>query len=411
MDIFIFTSSPGEISGWVSPLVKKLKKEKPESRIIVLIPPCPYASGKEVEVCKNIPEIDKVFGAKASLKFLFLGKLPFDIYPLSKGVILHLGGDLFYSVLLSKRLGWPAFAYTHKFVAWEKHFRKFMVIDEKVKTQLVSKGIAKEKIAVVGNLMLDGVEPQFSQEEDFKLWGLEATKPVLSLMPGSRPFQVKYMSPLFLKVAELVKEEIPKVQILFSKSAFVPPEYYIKMIEKRRQEEAFEGIKGNFQEEEGKLKIITEKGIEILFLEAPYDIMQVSDLVLTVPGTNTAEAAFLGISMVVVAPLNKPEVIPLYGFWGYVGRIPFIGRFLKKWVIKKFDKQVKFVAHPNKRKRKEIVPEIRGIVKAKEIAEKVVELLKNPSLREKMSEELHFIMGERGAAERIVALLFDEWNK
>jgi lipid-A-disaccharide synthase len=399
--IFIFTSSPGEISGWVKPLVKKLKEREPGIRLIVLLPPCQYASGKEEEVCKQIPEIDMVLGPKKALGFLFLGRAPKNLYPLSKGAILHLGSDLFYSVLLSKKLGWPAFAYTHKFVAWKRYFKKFMVIDEKTKKYLLSKGVKEEQVGVVGNLMLDAVQPQFSREEARNLWKLDPQEPVIGLMPGSRPAHVRYISPFFLKAAELIREEIPSAQFLMSKSPFVSQSLYAQSL---REDEGrvIEGTKGKFKKD----KIITEKGLEVSFISGmPYDIMKVCDLILTIPGTNTAEAAFLGTPMVVAAPLHKPDLVPLYGFWGQVGRIPLLGKPLKRLVIRKFNKQIRFVAHPNKRVKREIAPEVRGIIRAGDVAEKAISLLKEPQALKKMSAELKAVMGQPGASDKIVALL------
>ncbi len=414
MDIFILSSSPGEISAWVKPLVKRLKEREPEARIIILLPPCPYASGKEEEVVKQIPEVSLVLGPKSALRFLFLGKAPENLYPLSKGVILHLGSDLFYSFLLSRKLAWPAFAYTHKFVAWKRYFKKFMVIDEKTKKYLLTRGIAEEQVAVVGNLMLDGVRPRFSREEFRNLWKIGSQKPVISLMPGSRPDHVKYMAPFFLRVAELIREEIPSAQFLMSKSPFTSRELYSRSL-REGSGRVIEGTRGTISlppfpsqaraEREGG-KIVTGEGLEAFLIPGlPHDVMQVSDLILTIPGTNTAEAAFLGTPMIVVVALNKPELVPLYGFWGQVGRVPFLGRLLKRLVIRKFDRQVRFTSHPNKRVKREIVPEIRGVVRADDVARRAVSLLREPPVLKNMSAELKTVMGQPGAADKIIDLL------
>jgi lipid-A-disaccharide synthase len=72
-----------------------------------------------------------------------------------------------------------------------------------------------------------------------------------------------------------------------------------------------------------------------------YDIMQASDLAITIPGSNTAEMAGLGLPMVVALPLNKPESLPLEGIPGLIGRIPVFGPSLKRAAVLKAAARVK----------------------------------------------------------------------
>jgi len=68
MDIVIVTNSPGEIAGWVMPVVKEIVQS---DRIIIFIPYCQYASGSEKKIVASIPGVNYVFGPQEHLKFLF----------------------------------------------------------------------------------------------------------------------------------------------------------------------------------------------------------------------------------------------------------------------------------------------------------------------------------------------------
>ncbi len=53
MEIFIPADSPGELAGWVRPLVDKLKEKAPQIKINLMITPYQYASGMEIEVTRQ----------------------------------------------------------------------------------------------------------------------------------------------------------------------------------------------------------------------------------------------------------------------------------------------------------------------------------------------------------------------
>ncbi|GAH80161.1 unnamed protein product, partial [marine sediment metagenome] len=149
--VFIVTNSPGELIGWVRPVVRSLKKKAPGIEIVVVITPCQYASGMEREVAKGFPEVDLIVGPNEYLKYVFLGIRPSQFGSADWGVVLFLGGDPFHAFLLSRRLGFPAVAYTQK-LRWKKYFEKFMVLNERIKEKFIAKGAEPEKVVVVGDL-------------------------------------------------------------------------------------------------------------------------------------------------------------------------------------------------------------------------------------------------------------------
>ena len=126
-----------------------------------------------------------------------------------------------------------------------------------------------------------------------------------------------------------------------------------------------------------------------------------SEIVVTIPGTNTAKIAARGIPMVVVFPLNHPEVIPLEGIADLFGKIPVMGKAFKKALAHIVNRKTKFFALPNQKADREIAPEIRGNIDPLSVALKVLLLLNDKEKRKKMSIELMNAMGKPGAARKI----------
>ena len=406
MHIFIMANSPGELAGWVRPTVEKLKEKQKKVIIIVVIPPCQYASGMEREVVENFPEVDLVVGPSQYLKYLFLGIRPSSFRGVKRGVVVFLGGDPFHAVVLSKRLGLPAVAYMQK-LRWKRYFKKFMVLDQAAREKFMAKRAEENKVFVVGDLTVDGIKLGMSREEVCSRWGLNSGNFIISILPGSRPEMVRYMTPFFLRAAELIKKELPKTQFLLALSPFVPKEELVSLDESEVSK-VFQGAKIKLKKENEKWKLITESDLEVLVVEGrQYEALNVAHLIITIPGTHTLEAAYLGIPMLVAVPLNKPEAIPLDGLAGLVGGVPLFGSSIKRWVVKWCAKRIKFTAIPNIRAGREIIPEIRGVIEAEDVAKEAIKLLRDPNDLARMRKELREIAGEKGAADKVANIILE----
>jgi len=135
--------------------------------------------------------------------------------------------------------------------------------------------------------------------------------------------------------------------------------------------------------------------------------MSISHLALTVPGTNNMQLALFGVPMVVILPLNRAELIPLDGIAGLISpKIPPVG-LVKRKILLRLSRKIRFVALPNIRAGKEIVPEIRGIIKPEEVAEKAVELLSHPDKLKEISCQLKELTRERGAKDKVVDVILE----
>jgi len=384
------TNSPGEVMGWVKPAAEKLKEKQKETIITVVIPPCQYASGMEEKVVRKLAAVDYVVNPSQYLKYLFLDSKPSSFHQAKKGVIVFLGGDPFHALLLSKRLKLPAVAYIQS-LRWKRYFKRFMVLNETVRERFIAQGAKEEKVAVVGDLAKDGIKLSMSARETFNYWGLDSKHFIISLLPGSRPEEIRYMTPFFLKVAELIKKEFPSSQFLLILSPFISRKE-LNTVNEESLSKTFSVVGAKLKKEGSQWKLITKSGLKALVIEEKrYEAINISHLIITIPGTNTLESTYLGTPMVVAIPLNKPEAIPLDGLAGLVGGLPIIGSLIKRQMVKQYSKRIKFTAIPNIRADREIVPEIRGIIEPADVAKEVIELLRSPERLNEMKKELRKI--------------------
>jgi len=409
--VFIVTNSPGELVGWVRPVVRSLKKKASKIKIVVIITPCQYASGMEKEIAKSFPEVDYVMSKGEYFKYLFFGLRPPQLYlnASCKGVVLFLGGDPIYALLLSKRLGFPAMAYTHK-LRYKRCFKRFMVLDDKVRKRFIEEGVRPEKVVVVGDLVGDAVQPLISKKDLSQLLHISPDSLCVSIFPGSRPQIVRYMTPFFLKVCELIKEEFPKIQFFLVLSPFVAKEELANLTEEKLSK-VFPVKRVKLKKEENRWKLITESGLRVLVIEENrHKVMSMSTIAITIPGTNTRELSFLGVPMVVAVPLNKPEAIPLDGLAGLVGNVPLVGTSIKRWIVRRYSKNVKFTAAPNRYAGKEIVPEVRGVIQAEDVAKEAIALLKDRSSLHRISTQLKELFSSHNSADKLAETILSDKN-
>ena len=426
LDIIITANSPGEVSTWLTPAIRALRERLPDSEFTVFIPPCPFASGREEAIAAALPGVKRTFNRRQLLSFILTGKgLPgFDPGP--RGIVLFLGGDLAYAALLARRLGDPAFAYTEGRVQWLHQFTGFLLPHDQARTKAIKSGAPGDKLYVVGDLMLDAIEMQWPKSDFYEILRLDENRPVIALLPGSRPQEFKHVLPMLLRSAEIISRDLRAVQFVVGVSPFITEGLLKETLS--NPGDALEGTGGELMEvaPSGALAdldhgmaasrtaskpshlghvwyIRTLAGLELPAVQGwQYDVMGIASLAITIPGSNTAEMAGLGLPMLVVTPLNKPEAIPLEGIPGLVGGVPLVGTLIKRRAVLATAKRVKYTSLPNRRAQSEIVPELKGELHPEDVAIAVGNLMRNPDKLRTMSKQLKEVMGKPGAA-RIMA--------
>lgn len=326
--LFILSNSPGEISVWVRPMVAHLMKQDVKFDISLCLTPCQYASGSELSVAAQIPGINRVFRPKETFQLLLKG---FGA-AIKNGSVLYLGGDPNYARLLGWRLRIPAFAYTQHNGFPTFGFKQIFY---------------KQKD---GDLMAARVL-NFSAQRDTILekYNLPDSE-FLLLFPGSRPQHFENFIEFLSGTFETLRKIRPDIKLIVSLSPFITDKILAKYQSFLSKMDAYV-IRGN--------------SLELLSL---------SKLLVTIPGSNTAEAMYMKTPMLIMIPLHKPKYIILDGLAGLIGNIPIIGTLLKRLIIIIMKKKYDYFSLPNTRFKRKLVPELIGAFTQDELQTEILTL-------------------------------------
>jgi lipid-A-disaccharide synthase len=213
----------------------------------------------------------------------------------------------------------------------------------------------------VGHPLLDIVKPTLPQEVAFQQFGLDPKRRTIGLLPGSRKHEVEKLLPPLLASAHLLQKEIPRLQFIIPLAPGI-------------SRATLSPWTGNIS-------------IPLKVVEGwTYDVMNLSELLITASGTATLEGAILGKPMVIVYKVSLPS----YWIGKRLVRVDHIGL-------------VNLVAG------REIVPElIQKDVNPQRIAEEALRILKDPILRQRITESMAAVrqnLGEPGAAQRAARIV------
>src|SRR5881409_3470693 len=186
-------------------------------------------------------------------------------------------------------------------------------------------------------------------------FGVPADAPIVGLMPGSRPQEIRAHLPVMLETARALREARPGLWFLLP----VPTEYLARLVE----------------------PLVNSSDLQVRVVPEIYDAMAASDVLVAATGTATLEAAVLGIPMVAVYHL------------------PWLS-----WKIAKRIASVPYAALPNILAGREIVPELlQDQMRSDVIAHTVQMLLTDAPRRAAMRTALREVaadLGPPGAAAR-----------
>jgi lipid-A-disaccharide synthase len=213
----------------------------------------------------------------------------------------------------------------------------------------------------VGHPLLDIVKPTLPKEKAYQQFGLNPKQRTIGLLPGSRSHEVERLLPPLLASAHLLQKEIPDLQFVIPLAPGLP-----KTILSSRMKNISVPVK-------------VVEGFT-------YDVMNLSDLLITASGTATLEGAILGKPMIIIYKVSFPS------YW--------IGRALIR---------VDHIGLVNLVAEKEIAPElIQKDVHPQRIADEALRILRDPILSRKMSESMGEVcqkLGKPGAAQRAARIV------
>ncbi len=153
-------------------------------------------------------------------------------------------------------------------------------------------------VTFVGHPLIDIAVPQRSREMTCRAAGLDPSKPVVALLPGSRPNELRLLTPVLVEAARRLSSSLPGVQFLVARAPSLDDELFA----------ALEGLR--------------TEGISLgVVPDAADDVLAAADVVVTASGTATVQTALHGRPMVIVyrvSPLTyaigkRVVTLPHYG--------------------------------------------------------------------------------------------------
>jgi hypothetical protein len=391
-ELIVTVNAPGEVAGWLLPLAQHLKSSDPTVRIRAVLTPCPFAGGREREILSAHPALDEVVELRPFLFRLLRGR-----HRPRKTLVLHLGGDRVYSLLIAKLLGAPAWVYgTSR--RWSRWYQRCLVPNARTVEKLTNAGVPPGRIATVGEMVVDSVPENLDGPGVLRALGIDPDRnEVVSLMAGSRPYEVDFMLPFYADLIDDLAARRPSVRCLLPFSEFVDPGLLDRAMSRA-------GIR---TERDGDLLRVRTRGGAIAHIvgDERYAAMAASQVVVTLPGTNTLQLAVLGAPMLVVVPLNQVENAVVEGPVNWLSTRWRPTRALKRYLLLRVNERLRFIALPNILAGREVVPELRAVLQPADVARHVISWLDDRDGRLAMSRQLRELAAPRGAAARMAAEL------
>jgi lipid A disaccharide synthetase len=369
----------------------------PTSLQLVLVP-CPNATGSEHRVAAAMGLFERIIPA-ASFWWLLLRPRRYGPWP-RRGVVVFLGGDQFWTVLLSARLGYRHITYAEWVARWPRWNDSIAAMGPAAADRLG--GRWRHRCQVVGDLMADLSE---SARDEQPLppgdW--------LALMPGSKRAKLQVGMPFLLETADRLAAIRPTCRFLLPVApttsvqellAYAGPENPIAS--------AYSAGEPQLQQSEQGLVFITSSGTRILLIEQQpaHGVLSQCRLALTTVGANTAELGALAVPMIVLVPTQHLHVMQAWdGGIGLLARLPILrwllGMALTAWRMRHHG----FLAWPNISAGRLVVPERVGAITPEQIAEEAADWLNQPARLEGMRDDLRSLRGQPGAVAALAGMV------
>ncbi len=400
--IVLVSNGPGELSTWVRPLARRLHAELPLRPLqpnaalglrLVLVP-CPNATGREAAVASDWGLFGRVLPARHFWSLL-LRPRRHGPWP-RRGVVVFLGGDQFWTVLLSARLGYRHLTYAEWVARWPRWNDRVALMGPEAAGRLAERW--RGRAVQVGDLMADLQDSARS----------EAPLPPgdwVALLPGSKRAKLQVGVPFLLDTADRLAQLRPGCRFL------LPVAPTTTVAELLAWASPANPIARHFgtgvPHREGK-ELVTAAGTPIRLIEAhpAHGPLSQCALALTTVGANTAELGALGVPMIVLVPTQHLQVMQAWDGWlGLVARLPglraLVGVALTAWRLRHRG----FLAWPNISAGRAVVPERVGAITPAAIAAEAADWLEHPQRLAGMRDDLRSLRGRPGAVAALAALV------
>lgn len=403
--IVLVSNGPGELSTWARPLASRLHRLLPLRPVepsagcglrMVLVP-CPNATGQEHRVAEGWGLFERVLPA-SRFWWLLLRPRRHGPWP-SRGVVVFLGGDQFWTVLLSARLGYRHLTYAEWVARWPRWNDRIAAMGPAAASSLPARW--QQRCTVVGDLMADLSEQA------------RTTDPLtpgewVALLPGSKRAKLQIGVPFLLETADRLAALRPGCRFLLP---VAPTTSVAELL-------AYGGSSNPIQRHYGGTgpaqptlmggHLCTRRGTEVLLLEdhPAHGPLSQCSLALTTVGANTAELGALGIPMIVLVPTQHLHLMQAWDGWmGLLARLPGLRRLLGVALTAWRMRNRGFLAWPNISAGRAVVPERVGPITPDQIAAEAADWLREPDRLAGMRDDLRSLRGESGAVDALAALV------
>ena len=414
VDILILSNGPGELATWVRPAVQALRQQLGNAgtpaRISVVLSPCPHATGKEAQIARSYPEVDRVQASEHFFPFLLSGKTAENWDWYETGIVLFLGGDQFFTVVIGKRLKYRTVIYAEWDARWYRWIDKFAAMKPEVFAKVPQK--YANKFTVVGDLIAEVGNGKSGRAGT----GAPPLRKIelIGLLPGSKAAKLALGVPLCLSIAQSIHRIRPQTRFVIPVAPTLDVQTLAGFADPKQNPclHLFENASAELHLTKRPFLQTANKLQVELWTETPaYDLLSECSLCLTTVGANTAELGSLAVPMIVLIPTQQLDAMKAWdGLPGLLANLPLVGSVFAtaiNWLIWQLGKG-KLYAWPNIWAREEIVPELIGKLEPDAVALLAIDYLSHPDKLAQMADRLRAVRGESGAAKKIAELVCEE---
>ncbi len=388
IELILAGNGPGELAGWIRPTAEAARAAAAAGervRLTLALLPTQFAGGGELETVRSWGLFDRIIPPITCLR-LAAGLGSLEVLP--RAVLVHLGGDPWVSARLSSRLGLRACAFSETELIAKRHrgFDRIFVPTADHAARLRTRGVPAAKIVVTGDPRAGAAARAREDALSSRGPGGRRTE-TIALLPGSRDRVFRAAVSLVVAVAGRLAAMRPRVTFQVVVSPFISPATLLAA-----------------QREAARI----EPGLDLQWITGNrWSALMGATFALTLPGTMTLELAAAGIPFGLILHTDYIGLASVEGPLEWIARFTGVHRLIKHTVLNRYRRRAGFLALPNQRAGREVVPEWVGRWTAQEIANRVNGLLDDRLALAETAAALTQLYGsDASAASQIVSAAF-----
>lgn len=410
-DIILVSNGPGELLTWVRPLARRLHRDLlstpafSAARLHLVLTPCPHAHGQEARSAAALGVFDRIIQARFFWHLLHQPGRYRRWRP--HGVVVFLGGDQLWAVLLAARLGYRHICYVEWVARWPRWCDRIAVMGHRAYGRVPRRW--RPRAQIVGDLMAD-----VSQDPGISPPTRSPAPVTIALLPGSKPAKLCVGVPFMLATAEQLHQQRPDCRFLLPLAPTVRRQDLLRFAGPHNPLAATFGAGAVRLEAPSSphrhWSLCTATGVRIVVVDhhPAHDELRGCAMALTTVGANTAELGALAVPMLVLLPTQHPQVMRAWdGPLGPLSRVPLLGRVITMVALSVVLRRGAGLAWPNLQAGRMVVPERIGAVTPTQIAQEVLLLLRQPARLEAMAMALRQLRGPGGATAALSAMVME----